>query len=55
VSPWSNSGRRQDVRGRLSELAQIWHDFDAFRQRLSIGSSSVFKRLQDTLQKHCRD
>ena len=50
-------GGKDVRRSELSELAQdLVHDFDAFRQRLfDLVQVEFSKRLQDTLQKHCRD
>ena len=50
-------GGKDVRRSELSELAQdLVHDFDAFRQRLfHLVQVEFSKRLQDTLQKHCRD
>ena len=50
-------GGKDVRRSELSDLAQdLVHDFDAFRQRLfDLVQVEFSKRLQDTLQKHCRD
>jgi molybdate transport repressor ModE-like protein len=50
-------GGKDVRRSELSELAQdLVHDFDAFRQRLfDLVQVEFSKRLQDTLQKHCRN
>jgi molybdate transport system regulatory protein len=50
-------GGKDARRSELSELAQdLVRDFDAFRQRLfELVEVEYLQRLQDTLQKHCRN
>ncbi len=50
-------GGKNARRSELSDLAQdLVRDFDTFRQRLfDLVQVEFSKRLQDTLQKHCRD
>ncbi len=50
-------GGKDARRSELSELAHdLVRDFDAFRQRLfDLVQVEFAHRLQDTLQKHCRD
>lgn len=50
-------GGKDTRRSELSELAQdLVRDFDAFRQRLfELVKVEFSQRLQDTLQKHCRE
>jgi molybdate transport repressor ModE-like protein len=50
-------GGKNARRSELSDLAQdLVRDFDTFRQRLfDLVQVEFSKRLQETLQKHCRD